>query len=342
MAIFAGVICIVGIAFYPETYAPVLLRERAEKLSNATGLIYRSRFEEKNQIKLSHLLKTSLSRPWIFLFREPIVFFLSVYMAIIYGVLYMLFGAFPIVYEEERGWSAGQGGLAFLGIAVGFIIATFYCIWDNRRYVKVVDASVGCPIPPEARLPPAIVGAFALPIGLFWFAWTNYPSIHFVVSISAGVPFGFGMMLVFLSLMNYLIDAYLMYAASVLAANSVLRSLFGAVFREFVLLCNIILFIFFNFLALFTTQMFHNIGIHWAASIPGFLAVLCLPMPYLFWKYGAKIRSWSKYSSEAAAFMKIRSKSVSQKPEDTTEAQPATGFVEEDVDIEEVHAVEKF
>ncbi len=87
--------------------------------------------------------------------------------------------------------------------------------------------------------------------------------------------------------------------------------------------------------------MFHTIGIHWAVTIPGFLAVICLPMPYLFWKYGEIIRSWSKYSSEAAVFMTIRSKSIPQKPEDTIEALPAAGYVEEDADVEEVHAVER-
>jgi hypothetical protein len=232
MAIFTGVIVIVGIIIYPETYAPVLLRWRAEKLSKVTGMVYRSKFEEKSQVQLFLLLKTCLSRPWIFLFREPIVFLLSLYMAIIYGVLYMLFGAFPIVYQEQRGWSTGVGGLAFIGIGLGFVIGVLYAVWDNVRYAKLVDESAGHPVPPEARLPPAIIGAFALPIGLFWFAWTNYPSIHFMASIAAGVPFGFGMLLVFLPLMNYLIDAYLMYAASVLAANSVLRSLFGAAFRK--------------------------------------------------------------------------------------------------------------
>ena len=87
--------------------------------------------------------------------------------------------------------------------------------------------------------------------------------------------------------------------------------------------------------------MFHNIGIHWAVTIPGFLAVICLPMPYLFWKYGEIIRSWSKYSAEAIAFMNIRSKSLPQKTEETTEAQPATGYIEEDADVEEVHALEE-
>ncbi len=65
-------------------------------------------------------------------------------------------------------------------------------------------------------------------------------------------------------------------------------------------------------------------------------------MPYLFWKYGETIRSWSKYSSEAAAFMRIRSKSLVQKSEDTIEAPAATGYIEEDADVEEVQAVERF
>jgi hypothetical protein len=112
------------------------------------------------------------------------------------------------------------------------IIAVAYCLWDNKRY-KRVAASAGGFAPPEARLPMSMVGACALPIGLFWFAWTNSPDIHWMASITAGAPFGFGMILVFLGVMNYLIDAYTIYAASALAANSVLRSLFGMAFPLF-------------------------------------------------------------------------------------------------------------
>ncbi|CAF2156960.1 unnamed protein product [Rotaria magnacalcarata] len=314
MAIFTGVIVFVGIFIYPETYTPVLIRPRASKLSKVTGFVYRSKFEEREQIRFGRLLRTSLSRPWIFLFREPIVLLLSIYMVIIYGILYMLFGAFPIVFNEERGWSPTIGGLAFIGIACGFIIGMIYCVFENRRYSRLVDANAGQPVPPEQRLPPAIVGAFALPIGLFLFAWTNYPSIHFTVPIAAGIPFGFGTNLVFLSLMNYLVDAYVIYAASVLAANLVLRSLFGVIFP------------------LFTTQMFHNLGIHWASAIPACLALLCLPLPFVFWKYGVTIRSWSKYSCEAAAFMDRMSKSNQNKPNDETKRNPAMEIVVEKAD----------
>ena len=191
-----------------------------------------------------------------------------------------MFGAFPIVFQEVRGWSQGIGGLAFLGVAVGILMGVGYSIWDNRRYTAV-EKEHGGEAPPEARLPPALVAAVALPIGIFWFAWTNYPSIHWIVCIIGTAPFGFGMVLVFLALMNYLIDAYTIYAASVLAANSVLRSLFGAIFP------------------LFTTYMYRNLGIHWASSVPAFLALICTPAPFVFYKYGEQIRMKCKFAKEA-------------------------------------------
>lgn len=233
MAIFTGALWILGTLTIPETYSPVILRKRAHKLSQMTGKVYKSRMQvEKGEKSLKSELKTAISRPWVLLFREPIVLLLSIYMAIIYGTLYMMFAAFPIVYQQNRGWSEGIGGLAFIGVAIGMMIAIGYTIPDNRRYNRVAEKNEG-KAPPEARLPPSIIGSVFLPVGLFWFAWTNYPSIHWSVSIIGTAPFGFGMVLVFLSIMNYLIDAYTIYAASVLAANSVLRSLFGAIFPLF-------------------------------------------------------------------------------------------------------------
>lgn len=286
MAIFTGVLWIIGMILIPETYPPVLQRRRAAKLSKMTGKVYKSRGDvDQGPTTFAHVFKASLMRPWVLLFREPIVLLLSIYMAIVYGTLYMLFAAYPIVYQQVRGWSAGIGGLAFLGVAVGMMLAVVYSAWDNTRYAKVSDAHKGF-APAEARLPSCMVGGIAVPIGLFWFAWTNYASIHWMASIAAGVPFGFGMVLIFLGIMNYLIDAYTIFAASVLAANAVLRSIFGAVFP------------------LFTTQMYNNLGIHWASSIPAFLALACVPFPFIFYKYGARIRVNCKYAQQADAFMK--------------------------------------
>ncbi|GAO13646.1 uncharacterized protein UV8b_01730 [Ustilaginoidea virens] len=285
LAIFCGFILILGALLVPETYAPVLLRKRAARLSQLTGKHYVSKIDhDRGRVTLAESFKTALSRPWVLLFREPIVLLLSVYMAIIYGTLYMLFAAFPIVYQQHRGWNEGVGGLAFLGITGGMMGAIAYTIPSNNRYIATQKRHGGN-APPEARLRPALLGSVTLPIGLFWFAWTNSASVDWIVSILAGVPFGFGMVLVFLSIMNYLIDAYTVFAASVLAANSVLRSLFGAAFP------------------LFTTYMYGNLGIHWASSIPAFLALACVPFPFLFYKYGAAIRSRCKFAAESVAFM---------------------------------------
>ncbi|KAI4255506.1 MAG: hypothetical protein LQ352_002536 [Teloschistes flavicans] len=286
MAIFTGFLWILGTLTIPETYAPLLLRKRAAKLSRETGKIYQSKVEVgKPKPSLTKSFKTALSRPWVLLFLEPIVLLLSVYMAIIYGTLYMLFSAFPIVYQENRHWSQGIGSLPFLSVLIGMFAAVIYTIPDNNRYrrAETVAISKGAHgAPPEARLPPCMVGSVCLPVGLFVFAWTNYPRIHWIVSIMFTAPFGFGMVLLFLSVMNYLIDAYTVYAASVLAANTLLRSVFGAVFP------------------LFTAYMYDGLGIHWASSVPAFLALVCVPFPFLFFRYGEGIRMKCRYAREAA------------------------------------------
>ena len=297
MAIFSGALWIISALTVPETYGPVILRSRAKALSKRTGEVYKSRVEiSQGKVSIVNAFKVALSRPWILLFKEPIVLLLSVYMAIIYGTLYMMFAAFPIVFQQQRGWSQGVGGLSFIRVAIGMIAALIYTVFDNDRYRNIENASVAKGergAPPEARLPPSMIGCVCIPVGLFVFAWTNYPSIHWVVCIIFTAPFGFGMVLVFLSIMNYLIDAYTIYAASVLAANSILRSTFGAVFP------------------LFTTYMYQNLGIHWASSIPAFLALACVPFPFLFYKYGPPIRKKCKYSREAEEFLdKIKARKV--------------------------------
>lgn len=206
------------------------------------------------------------------------------------------------------------------------LIAVSYSIYDNVRYKKTAAAHGGA-APPEARLPPALIGSLALPIGLFWFAWTNSPSLHWSISIIGTAPFGFGMVLVFLGSMNYLIDAYTIYAASVLAASSVLRSLFGAAFPLFAS-CKCACYPFFPFYPsrfpssalassslTWHSDMYDSLGIHWASSIPAFLAVLCIPAPFLFYKYGESIRLKCKYAAESAEFMRL----IREKENDTKE-----------------------
>jgi len=112
------------------------------------------------------------------------------------------------------------------------------------------------------------------------------------------------MVLIFLSIMNYLIDSYTIFAASVLAGNGIIRSVFGAAFP------------------LFTKQMYDSLGIHWASSVPAFLAVACIPLPFLFYKYGASIRQKCKYAAESEAFMeKMRNKAAARAQQEESAAE---------------------
>lgn len=331
MAIWAGALLVACAFLVPETYPPVLLRRRAEKLSKLTGKVYRSRTDiDQGKVSLGEAFATGLKRPWILLFCEPIVLLLSLYHAIIYGILYMLFGAFPIVYRIGRHWNEGISGLPFIAVAIGIALAiTYVIIVDNKMYMKKVKESGRGFAAPEARLPMCIIGGIALPIGLFWFAWTNSPSLPWAISVVASIPFGFGMVLIFLSIMNYLIDSYTIFAASVLAGNGIIRSVFGAAFP------------------LFTSQMYDNLGIHWASSVPAFLAIACLPLPFLFYKYGATIREKCKYAAQSEAFMqRIRDQHAARAArqeagadsEDTSRANtltPQEEEVEEEAHMEE-------
>jgi multidrug resistance protein len=281
LALLSALQWLVTVLLLPETYPPVLLRRRAEHLSKITGRTYRSTLD-LNKVNVS--LKVTLSRPWVLLFKEPIVLLITIYMSIIYGTLYMLFAAYPIVFQQTRGWSEGLGGLSFLGVMVGILLSVPSMYLGHLRYKKLASKAQ-TRLSPETRLPDCFLASIALPIGLFWFAWTNSPSVHWIVPILAGVPFGFGCIMLFLPCLNYLVDSYTIYAASVLAANSAMRSIFGAVFP------------------LFADKMYENLGLHWAASVPAFLALACVPIPYLFFIYGARIRRRCHYAAEADDFM---------------------------------------
>ncbi|KAI0441394.1 MFS general substrate transporter [Xylaria telfairii] len=282
VTILSGVCWLLGLFLVPETYAPVLLRHRAVRLSKLTGKVYKSKLDITRTPQTSkELFYSAIVRPWVLLFREPIVAICSIYIAIIYGTLYLSFAAFPVVFEGHRGWSQGVSGLSFIAIMVGQILGIIYAVLDVPRYKRIVHRSPDGRAPPEAWLAPSMVGAVAIPIGLFWFAWTNGNDTPWIVCLIGIAPFGFGQVLVFLSINQYLIDAYGVYAASCLAANAAVRALFGATFP------------------LLSTSLYGNLGIHWGASVPGFLALACLPVPFVFHHFGYTIRQKCVYSRTA-------------------------------------------
>lgn len=302
-----GILFLTCTLLTPETFAPVLLDRRATSLSKLTGKVYVSTLNHGIPIKTpSSAIRDGLTRPWALLLLEPIVMLLSVYIAIVYATMYMLFAAYPIIFRAQRGWSAGQSGLAFTAMAIGMIAAMAYTVYDNERYRKHAAAQPGGRAPPEARLPLCMAGGCLVPIGLFWFAWTNSPSVHWIVCLLGTTVFGAGNVLLYLSCINYLVDSYVIYTASCMAGSSVLRSVLGAAFP------------------LFTGTMYRNLGIHWASSVPAFMALVCVPFPFVFAKYGATIRKHCRYAARAQALVDMMAE---KQPPSPRASEPLRGDV---------------
>jgi MFS transporter, DHA1 family, multidrug resistance protein len=170
------------------------------------------------------------------------------------------------------------GGLPFFGIIIGEICAGGMIIIRQPWYQRKLASNGGMPIP-EWRLPEVIIGGIVFAIGIFWFGWTGYKAdIHWIVPTLSGLFFGFGIMSIFLQSLNYLVDAYLMFAASAIAANTFLRSLCGAVFP------------------LFSTYMFDALKVNYTGTLLGCVAAVLVPVPVIFYLKGAKIRERSEFA----------------------------------------------
>ncbi|KAJ5939492.1 Major facilitator superfamily domain general substrate transporter [Penicillium verhagenii] len=279
--VFFALMFVLGLVFMPETYAPYILRRRAMIMSKKTGKIYVSKLDVGLPPKtLTATLSTAITRPIIMAIWEPISTAMAVYAAIIYGILYLIFAAFPIIFIDDRHWSQGVSGLSYIGIMIGQILAVPFYIVLEVKYRKII-ARPGVLATPEMRLEPALYGAVMLPVSLFWFAWTSYTSIHWAVGLVGTLFFGLGNVLVFISMTNYLIDTYSLFAATAAATNAMARALFGFAFP------------------LFTTYMYKNLGSQWASSIPAFLSLAFMPLPFIFLRVGSKLRANSKFANEA-------------------------------------------
>lgn len=166
----------------------------------------------------------------------------------------------------------------FLSISIGAVIATFGFIYFDHILQHAKDNNKPWTEREESRrLPLAFIGGPLIVLAMFWLGWSSRAEVHWVVPFLAGVPFGMGFLLIFMALLNYLADAYQIFAASAMAAASCCRSICGAV------------------LPLAAGKMFKRLGIAWACSLLGFLSLGMCGIPVLFWFYGDRIRAGSRF-----------------------------------------------
>lgn len=196
--IMSSVFGIVALFVGAESYPPVLLQRRATKRRHDTKNWAIHAPMDETPVDMSQIVTKYLYRPWIMLATEPILTLITIYMAFIYGMIYLFFEAYPIAFQEGRGWNLGVGALPFLSITIGVIIGVVIITYTSMtRYKRKMEENGGKPVP-EERLIPMIIGAFLLPVGLFWFAWTSNPNISWVPQAIAGIPIGAGIMMIFL------------------------------------------------------------------------------------------------------------------------------------------------
>ncbi|CDR44381.1 CYFA0S14e02432g1_1 [Cyberlindnera fabianii] len=284
----AGVI-LVPVLLTPETYKPAILRARAKK----RGIKLAKSGSLGDFLKV--VFTVTLMTPIKMLFVEPIVMVFSIYIAFVFAVLFGFFEAYPIIFRGVYKMELGISGLTFIGIMIGFIIGTAFYVYFDRFvwFKKNPDGTRGARDEqgnlkldkPESRLFLAKVGAIALPPSLFWLGWSSKESVHWICPVIAGVPFGFGLIMIFFCTMIYFTMSYpALSLASALAANNLLRYILASVFP------------------LFTVQMYDRLGIDWASSLFAFIAVGLMPVPWIFEKWGPKLRMKSQFGY--AAMMK--------------------------------------
>ncbi|KAI0939121.1 hypothetical protein AcV5_000624 [Taiwanofungus camphoratus] len=261
----------------PETYEPVILKRKAARLRKETGNEKYYAPLDRRETSIARAILFSCYTPFELLIFDRMALFLDTWNALLLGILYLAFQAFPIIFEDLHGFNYQTTGLSFLGIGVGMIAAlATQPLWNkfNRKQAEKYD---GHP-PPETRLVIGQVGGILAPIGLFWLAFTTYQHVHWIAPIIASVPFGAGVYFIFTSTFTYLVIAYRPIAASAMASNSALRSTFAAVFP------------------LFAGAMYHRLGTVGATALLAGLTTIMAPLPFIYYKIGARLRKTSKFA----------------------------------------------
>ncbi|CAN9084950.1 unnamed protein product [Alternaria alternata] len=272
VAIVGGAFFITSLILMRETSGIIILQRKVKRLKAETG---NSKLRSKldGGLTPSQLFKFSIIRPAKMLFRSTICFAISLYIAITYAYLYILFTTFTAVFKGQYGWRGGITGLSFLGLGIGSLIGQFTYIHYGNKVVHKHMARGD--FRPEHRLYMMCIGGFFIPCGLFIYGWSVQYQTHFMVPIVATGIIGFGLLMTFMPATTYLVDVFTIHAASAMAASTVLRSLAAA------------------FIPLSSQTMYAQMGYGWGNSMLGFIATLLIPIPFLFIRYGEKIRARS-------------------------------------------------
>ncbi|ATZ54111.1 hypothetical protein BCIN_10g01310 [Botrytis cinerea B05.10] len=274
VVIAVGAVTCFGFLTFRETYKVKLVQRKVERLRKSTGNEHlRSKYESSGK----HAdLKDSLLRPIKMLFLSPIVFIISFFTALVYGISYVILTTLTPILEDNYGLGQGPVGLAFLGRAAGNVIAMLLYAMVSDRYIKYKKSQEGH-LKPEHRLPLMLLGAIVLPIGLFLYGWSAEKHVHWIVPIIGTAIVGFSFILSILPTENYLVDVHELHAASAVAVCCILRALFAAI------------------LPLVGPPLYNRLGLGWGNSLLAFICIAFLPALVGLMIYGERMRKNSRF-----------------------------------------------
>lgn len=263
----------------PETSTPNILLRRAARLRQRTG---DDRLRSKSEIDAKGLnpravIVSALIKPIEITIKDPAIAFVNIYTSLVYGIYYSFFEVFPLVYPVMYGFSLGMTGVVFLCILVacglGIVVYLAYV-----RFLLIPDILKNGMRVQESRLQPALLAVFGPPIGLFLFAWTAKPDIHWIASVIGITIYSATVFVVMQCVFVYVPLSYPQYAASLFAGNDFFRS---------ALACASIL---------FARPLFINLGVDRGVSLLAGLSTLGVIGMFTLYFTGAKLRSRSKFA----------------------------------------------
>lgn len=299
--IWLGLIMSAIVVLFKETRGSVLLSRKAKKINDYLDQVQKESLGEQIQQgekaqrtspsasiryvvaadasrkSLAHLLYLSLTTPFKLLVTEPVVFFFSLWAAFAWACLYMTLNVLPLVFSTNHNFVTDQQGAVFASLIIGTLLALALSITQEtitkRRFPKLLQA-------PEGRLYFACLEAALLPIGLFWFGWSSFSSIPWIVPCLGIGCAMMGIFTIYLAVFNYLADVYHRYASSALACQSFCRNILAGIFP------------------LFSQTMFRKLGFPGASSLLGGIAALLTIVPWVLVFKGESIRARSKVARE--------------------------------------------
>lgn len=273
VAIIVGVVFVVGVFFYRESYPPYLLSRKAAKLRKETGNPNLHTIWELSNESMLVKLRNAVVRPVFFLCTNFVVLGLGLHMAFVYGFMYLMLVSFPTLWQEQYNFSIGITGLAYIPLGIGIIAGTLiFTPLIRNFFVSRMEKGIGRPEDKLVYLP---VSTFIMSVGLFWYGWSAQAHVHWIMPMIGVCFFGSGIFVVFQAIQSYLVELNPRLASSILAAVVLGRGLLGGTFP------------------LFGHAMYQRLGYGWGNTVIGILMlILGMPFPIIIYFYGPRIRAW--------------------------------------------------